>query len=102
MIPTIRSIIDERAKQEPNKVYLVAPDARLKLTYGQLRDYSLNFGRHLMKLGLHKGDKISFMLGNGYQTTKIFLATMYAGLVISPINLMSQPSIFCGSLFNFV
>ena len=45
-----------------------------------------------MKLGLHKGDKISFMLGNGYQTTKIFLGTMYAGLVISPINLMSQPS----------
>ncbi len=92
MAQTIRSIIDERAKQEPNKVYLVAPDARLKLTYGQLRDDSLNFGRHLIKLGLHKGDKVSFMLGNGYQTSKIFLGTMYAGLVISPINLMAQPS----------
>lgn len=92
MAQTIRSIIDERAKQEPNNVYLVAPDAGLKLTYGQLRDDSINFGQHLMKLGLHKGDKISFMLGNGYQTTKIFLGTMYAGLVISPINLMSQPS----------
>ena len=92
MAQTIRSIIDERAKQAPNKVYLVAPEARLKLTYGQLQDDSLNFAGHLMKLGLQKGDKVSFMLGNGYQTTKIFLGTMYAGLVISPINLMSQPS----------
>jgi len=92
MIPTIRSFIDERAKQEPNKVYLAAPGARLTLTYGQLREDSLNLGKHLIKLGLQKGDKVSFMLGNGYQTTKIFLSTMYAGFVISPLNLMAQPS----------
>jgi long-chain acyl-CoA synthetase len=71
---------------------MVAPEARLTLTYGQLREDSLNLGRHLTKLGLKKGDKVSFMLGNGYQTTKIFLGTMYAGFVISPLNLMSQPS----------
>jgi len=92
MIATIRSIIEKRAKQEPNKVYMVAPEARLTLTYGRLREDSLNLGKHLMDLGLKKGDKVSFMLGNGYQTTKIFLGTMYAGLVISPINLMAQPS----------
>ncbi len=92
MKPTLRSIIDERANREPNKVYMVAPEAQLELTYGQLRNDSLNFASHLMRLGLKKGEKVSFMLGNGYQTTKIFFGTMYAGLVISPINLMSQPS----------
>ena len=92
MISTIRHIIDERAKQEPNTVYMVAPEARLTLTYGQLREDSLNFGKHLVKLGLEKGDKVSFMLGNGYQTTKIFLGTMYAGFAIAPLSLMSQPS----------
>ncbi len=92
MAHTIRYFIDERAKQEPNKVYMIAPEARLTLTYGQLREDSLNLGKHLIKLGLQKGDKVSFMLGNGYQTTKIFLGTMYAGFVISPLNLMSQPS----------
>jgi len=92
MISTIRHYIDERAKQEPNTVYMVAPEARLALTYGQLREDSLNFGKHLVKLGMKKGDKVSFMLGNGYQTTKIFLGAMYAGFVIAPLNLMSQPS----------
>jgi long-chain acyl-CoA synthetase len=92
MISTIRDLIDERAQQEPNTVYMIAPEARLTLTYGQLQEDSLTFGKHLLKLGLQKGDKVSFMLGNGYQTTKIFLGAMYAGFVIAPLNLMSQPS----------
>ena len=65
MAPTIRYLIDERAKQEPNTVYMVAPEARLTLTYGQLREDSLNFGRHLVKLGLQKGDKVSFKAEEG-------------------------------------
>jgi long-subunit acyl-CoA synthetase (AMP-forming) len=43
-------------------------------------------------MGLQKGDKVSFFMGNGYQTMKIFLGTMYAGLVVAPINLVAQPS----------
>ena len=45
-----------------------------------------------MKRGLRKGDKVSFMLSNGYQTTKIFLGAMYGGFVIAPLNLQAQPS----------
>ena len=92
MIATIRYFIDERAKLQPNKVYMVAPEARLTLTYRQLREDSVDLGKHLIKLGLQKGDKVSFMLGNGYQTIQIFLGAMYAGFVIAPLNLMSQPS----------
>ena len=89
---TIRYLIDKRAKNEPDKVFMIAPEPGLILTYAQLKEDSVCFGESLMKLGLKKGDKISFMLGNGYQTTKIFLGTMYAGLVVAPLNLMAQPS----------
>ncbi len=89
---TIRHFIDQKAKTEPGKVYLFAPEPRLYLTYGQLKEDSMDFGRHLMRRGLRKGDKISFMLGNGYQTTKIFLGAMYSGFVIAPLNPMEQPS----------
>ncbi|UCF83954.1 MAG: AMP-binding protein [Desulfobacteraceae bacterium] len=89
---TIRYFIDDRAKNKPKRVYLIAPEQGLELTYGQLKEDSETLGKHLMKLGLNKGDKVSFMLGNGYQTTKVFLASMYAGFVIAPLNLMAQPS----------
>ncbi len=89
---TIREYIDKWAGKTPDKVYLFAPEPKLELTYGQLQKDSARFGRYLVKRGLKPGDKISFMMGNGYQTTKLFLGTMYAGFVIAPLNLMSQPS----------
>ena len=89
---TIRHYIDMRAAKEPDKVYMFAPEANLTLTYAQLQHDSIELGKYLNTRGLRKGDKISFMLGNGYQTTKIFLGGMYAGLVVAPLNLMSQPS----------
>jgi acyl-CoA synthetase (AMP-forming)/AMP-acid ligase II len=71
---------------------MFAPEPKLELSYAQLKADSQKFGKHLLKRGLKKGDKISFMIGNGYQTTKIFLGTMYAGLVVAPLNLMAQAS----------
>jgi len=89
---TIRHYIDRRAEEQPDKVYMIAPEPGLTLTYSQLRDDSVALGKHLLRKGMQKGDKISFMLGNGYQTTKIFLGAMYAGFVIAPLNLLAQPS----------
>jgi long-chain acyl-CoA synthetase len=81
-----------QAENQPGKVYMFAPEPNLKLTYAQLKHDSIELGKYLYKKGLQKGDKISFMLGNGYQTTKIFLGAMYSGFVVVPINLMAQPS----------
>ncbi len=89
---TIRYFIDKRAKNEPDKTYMIAPEPGLSLSYGQLREDSLRFAKYLAKMGLEKGDKVSFMLANGYQANKIFQGTMYGGFVVAPLNLMSQPS----------
>ncbi len=89
---TIRYYIDMRAKEQPDDVFMIAPEPGLSLTYAQLREDSIEFGKQLLKKGLNKGDKISYMLSNGYQTTKIFLGAMYSGFVIAPLNLLAQPS----------
>lgn len=89
---TIRQCVDRRAENQPDKVFVVASDPKLKMTYAQLRESCIQLGKQYMKLGLVKGDKVSFMMGNGYQTSRIFIGTMYAGLVIAPINLQAQPT----------
>jgi len=89
---TIRHLLDMRAGEQADRAYMIAPEPGLTLTYAQLRQDSERFGKQLLKHGLKKGDKISYMLSNGYQTTKIFLGTMYAGFVIAPLNLLAQPS----------
>lgn len=89
---TIRYFIDEMAEKQPDKIYMIAPEPGLNLSYGQLKEDSIRFGKYLATMGLKKGDKVSFMLANGYQTAKIFLGTMYAGFVVAPLNLQVQPS----------
>lgn len=89
---TIRHFIDYRSQQQPDKIYMIAPEAGMTLSYSQLKEDSVRFGKHLLKRGLSKGDKISFMMGNGYQTNKIFLGAMYSGFVIAPLNLKAQAS----------
>ncbi|MBW2092212.1 MAG: AMP-binding protein, partial [Deltaproteobacteria bacterium] len=90
---TIRRFIDQRAETHPDKTFMITPENGLTLTYGQLKEECQKFGKYLMSLGLLKGDKVSFMLGNGYQTVKIFLGAMYSGFVSAPINLMAQPAV---------
>ncbi len=55
MISTIRDFIDERAKQEPNTVYMIAPEARLTLTYGQLQEDSINLWEAFIETWFTKG-----------------------------------------------
>ncbi|MGH8849762.1 MAG: AMP-binding protein [Casimicrobiaceae bacterium] len=89
---TIRHTIDLRAETRPGQVYLIAPETGLQLTYGQLRKDAQNLGKLLLQHGLRKGDKVALMLRNGYQAADLLLGAMYAGLVVSPINLLAQPS----------
>lgn len=90
---TVRFHVDKQAAERPEKPYLIAPEPNLKLTYSELKDSSITLGKQLLSLGINKGDKVSFMAGNGYLTTRIFLGAMYAGAVISPLNLQAQPAV---------
>lgn len=89
---TIRHYIDLRADTRPGQVYLIAPETGLQLTYGQLRTDAQNLGKLLMQHGLRKGDTVALMLHNGYQAADLLLGVMYAGFVVSPINLLAQAS----------
>jgi acyl-CoA synthetase (AMP-forming)/AMP-acid ligase II len=90
---TLKHIIDYQAKAHPDKIFMIAPEPGLFLSYTQLKSDSERLGKYLMSLGLSKGDKVSFMLSNGYQTAKIFLGSMYAGFVAAPLNLLTQPAL---------
>jgi long-chain acyl-CoA synthetase len=87
---TLRHHIDARAAAGPDRPYLIAPETGRTLTYGELQSKSRSLARFLLGLGLAKGDKVSLMLHNGYQTARLFLGAMYGGFVVQPVNLLSQ------------
>ncbi len=89
---TIRHYVDKHAESQADKIYLIAPEPGLELTYGRLRDESIALGKQLLRMGLKKGDHVSFMMHNGFQTARLFLGIMYSGMVAAPLNLQAQPS----------
>ncbi|MGD0216208.1 MAG: AMP-binding protein [Desulfobaccales bacterium] len=89
---SVRFLVDKQADLQPDKVFVFAPEPKLELTYGQLKESSIKVGKQLLKMGIKKGDRVSFFMGNGYQTVKIFVGAMYSGLIVAPLNLLAQPS----------
>ena len=89
---TIRHYVDLRAREQPAAPYLIAPETGRVMTYAQLQADCLQLGRYLGGQGLAKGDKVALMLHNGYQTGRLLIGVMYAGYMVAPLNLLSQPS----------
>ncbi len=87
---TIRHHIDRWAGRAPNRAYLVAPEPKRTLTFGELQRESVNLCRFLAAEGLEPGDKVATYLHNGLQTAAIFLGAMYGGYVSVPLNLLAQ------------
>jgi acyl-CoA synthetase (AMP-forming)/AMP-acid ligase II len=89
---TMRYYIDLRADGNPEQVFVIAPETGLQLTYGRLRSDARSLAALLLRRGLRKGDKVTLMLHNGYQAADLLLGIMYGGFVVSPINLLAQPT----------
>ncbi len=89
---TFRDAIDAHAASRPHAPCVLAPEPDAVLTYGDVARAGRALGAHLMREGMAPGSVVSFMLPNGIAAAKVFLGTMYAGYVVSPVNLLAQDS----------
>jgi long-chain acyl-CoA synthetase len=91
---TLRDIALVHAGRNPAAPFLIAPDNAHEegrvLTYGELMRLARALARHLHARGLERGDKLAFLLPNGYQTAAIFLGGMIGGFVVAPMNLRAS------------
>ncbi len=89
---TVHELIDYMAERQPEETALISPDAKQELGYRQLRDNVAAIAHNLIHLGLRKGDKVSFMLGNGLSTVELFFGIQYGGFVCVPLNITAGQS----------
>jgi acyl-CoA synthetase (AMP-forming)/AMP-acid ligase II len=87
---TLAEVLTAHARDQPNAPLLIAPEAKRKLTYGDLARQTEQLARFLQGRGHQPGAKVGLFLHNGYQTTTLFLASMCAGYVVTPFNLLAQ------------
>jgi long-chain acyl-CoA synthetase len=89
---TFRDAIDAHAAARPDAPCVLAPEADAALTYDDIARAGRALGAWLAAEGIPPGAVVSFMLPNGVAAASVFLGTMYAGYVVSPVNLLAQDS----------
>lgn len=87
---TLREQLLAHETHQPDAPLLISPETGHVLSYGQFAREARQLAARYAASGLVPGDHIGFLLHNGYQTTTIFLGTMAAGFVVTPLNLLSQ------------
>jgi acyl-CoA synthetase (AMP-forming)/AMP-acid ligase II len=87
---TLRDVIDHHAESNPDAPFLFAPEPGRTLSYRELRDAARSLASLLQSEGIAPGEVVSFMLPNGVSAATLFLGAIYAGYVVSPLNLVAQ------------
>ncbi|OLC69844.1 MAG: hypothetical protein AUH79_00710 [Betaproteobacteria bacterium 13_1_40CM_4_64_4] len=87
---TFRDAIDTHAAARPDAPCFLAPEPDAVLTYGDLARVGAELAGFLAQQGIAPGSVVSFMLPNGVAAASIFLGAMYAGYVVSPVNLLAH------------
>ena len=89
---SVHALIEERATRAPGAVYAHSLVNGRTLHYGELAQSCRRVAGLLQSHGLRPGDTVSLVMPNGLQTLRLLLGAMHAGLVVNPVNLLSQPS----------
>jgi long-chain acyl-CoA synthetase len=89
---TFRAVVDAHASSQPRASFLVAPEPGREIDYATLRANCAAFASLLDAERIAPGATVSFMLENGLSAATVFLGTIYAGRVVSPVNLLAQDS----------
>ncbi|MGE5088572.1 MAG: AMP-binding protein [Candidatus Levyibacteriota bacterium] len=92
MPDTLRDLVDVRAAARASGVWLIAPETGRELTFGGLRESSRRLAAFLAARGIAPGERVATFMGNGLQTARLFVGVMYAGRVVTPLNLLAQAS----------
>ena len=87
-ITTVRQLIDHAADHQPQKALFIDPESGLGINYGQLRERCLELEGRFQRHGLRLGDFIAVLGENSLPLVEHLLASMYAGLIPVPLNLL--------------
>ena len=85
-LSTVRDLIDHMGSSKPNDTFLISPETRRSLTFGDLALRVRALSANLTRQGVRRGDKVAFMMNNGLDAATLFLGSMYGGFVIVPTN----------------
>jgi long-chain acyl-CoA synthetase len=87
----LRELLEERASQTPDKVFLFSEADDRRYTYAEF-NRAVNRAAHLLaSRGVAKGDKVSLLMPNSSEYIIAYFACFKLGAVAGPVNSLLKP-----------
>jgi long-chain acyl-CoA synthetase len=87
---TVGELIAQAARFNPQSVYALATETKLQISFADLAQTSLCMSALWRAAGVERGDTVSIVMPNGLNTLRVLLGAMAQGVVVNPVNLLSQ------------
>jgi len=88
---TVTALVDARAADRGDAIYLVATETGRTLDFAALQASCRRIGSLLDRHGIAHGENVALVMPNGIATVRLLLGAMYSGRAVVPVNLLSQP-----------
>jgi long-chain acyl-CoA synthetase len=91
---SIRALIQAQSSAQPLGIYALTAEpnagASSQISYQDLASACESIEATLQHNGLGAGDTVSVIMPNGLMTLRLLLGVMYSGMIVNPVNLLSQ------------
>lgn len=87
---TVRTLLEKQAAIRPRQTCFIAPETGCTLNFGDLLERSRSLANYFRRRGLQPGAHIAWLLPNGLQVYRLFVGSMAAGYVATPLSLLAQ------------
>jgi len=86
---TVRSLIDERARNDGRQPFLVNPEGRRSLSYHDLKNQAAKVAAGIASRGVRPGESVAFAMNNTPECVVCLVGIIYGGYRATAINLVA-------------
>lgn len=86
---SIRGLIDKRAAETPDRVFLVDPATGRSYGYADLRDAAATVAAKIESCGVAPGEVVAYAMGNSARSAFTILGILYGGFIAAAVNLVA-------------
>ena len=89
---TVRGLIEQRAEQDGEQVFLICPASQKEITYSQLLKTVQRVAANVNARGIQPGESVAYAMTNGHDCSVIILGLLYGGYRATAVNLVAGAS----------
>lgn len=86
---SVAELVDKRARETPDKVFLIDPVTGATTTYGDLKTAASGIAAYIAAQGVETGDSVAYAMANGPRTVMTIIGILYGGYLATAINLVA-------------